>query len=125
MENFKELKRNNIKILTKVKRESAIDAIVQVTDIVTDSKYPQYKKYTVKIVDIAIPDSIKKGTEYSFTTDNNFDKYEILRITGNLSGKDLDEVSVQKVENLDHSVDNYNYNYNNSNLNNGVIHWQK
>ena len=115
----------NIKILTKVKRESAIDAIVQVTDIVTDSKYPQYKKYTVKIVDIAIPDSIKKGTEYSFTTDNNFDKYEILRITGNLSGKDLDEVSVQKVENLDHSVDNYNYNYNNSNLNNGVIHWQK
>lgn len=97
---------DDIEVLTKIDKRSAIDAIAQVVKIKTDSRGDQ-KTYTIKILDVGYG-NVSKGNKFTFKTENDFDKYEILRITGQKDGDDLEEIYIEHIEYEDEELNNYN-----------------
>lgn len=86
----------DIETLTKLDKDSFVDAAAQITDISTDWKYGE-KEYKIKILDSKYS-NLKYGDTYTFSSDEGFDRWEVVRITGEKSGGSLDNIRIERIE---------------------------
>lgn len=101
---------DDIETLTKIDKNSAIDAVAQIVRTKTDDKGYQ-KEYTIKILDKGYG-NVSRGDKFTFKTENDFDKWEVIRITGQMYKGDLEEIYIEHIEYEDEELDRYNdFNY--------------
>lgn len=101
---------DDIETLTKIDKNSAIDAVAQIIDIDTDIRGDQ-KEYTIKILDKGYG-NVSRGDKFTFKTENNFYKWEVIRITGQMYKGDLEEIYIEHIEYEDKELTRYNdFNY--------------
>ena len=101
---------DDIETLTKIDKNSAIDAVAQIVRTKTDDKGYQ-KEYTIKILDKGYG-NVSRGDKFTFKTENNFHKWEVIRITGQMYKGDLEEIYIEHIEYEDEELDRYNdFNY--------------
>lgn len=98
-----------VETLTKIDKRKAIDAVAQIVDIETDRHFDE-KVYTIRILNVGYG-NVSVRDEFKFSTSNSFDKWEIIRITGQKSGGDLEDITIQHVKYKDEKLNSYDYDY--------------
>lgn len=98
-----------VETLTKIDKRKAIDAVAQIVDVKTDRYYDE-KEYTIRILNVGYG-NVSVRDEFKFSTSNSFDKWEIIRITGQKSGGDLEDITIQHVKYEDERLNSYDYDY--------------
>ena len=98
-----------VETLTKIDKRKAIDAVAQIVDVKTDRYYDE-KEYTIRILNVGYG-NVSVRDEFKFSTSNSFDKWEIIRITGQKSGGDLEDITIQHVKYEDEKLNSYDYDY--------------
>lgn len=113
-----ELQGDKVKRLTKIDEKKAIDAVAQITRVYNYDSYSDQRDYRIKILDVGYG-NLSKGDEFTFTATKDFDRYDVIRITGQKTGRDLDEIVISFIEHEDEELSSYkNYNYKNLSKNN-------
>lgn len=98
-----------VETLTKIDKRKAIDAVAQIVDIETDRHFDE-KVYTIRILNVGYG-NVSVRDEFKFSTSNSFDKWEIIRITGQKSAGDLEDITIQHVKYEDEKLNSYDYDY--------------
>lgn len=98
-----------VETLTKIDKRKAIDAVAQIVDVKTDRYYDE-KEYTIRILNVGYG-NVSVRDEFKFSTSNSFDKWEIIRITGQKSAGDLEDITIQHVKYEDEKLNSYDYDY--------------